>query len=126
MYKSEEEFMKYIKQLSIIIFISFLGELLKALVLFPIPASIYGLILLFLALQAKLIRLEAVKETGSFLVGIMPIMFIPAATGLISVWPTLQMMLFPIIIVTAIGTAIVMIISGRCVQWAIRRKNKSI
>lgn len=78
--------MKYINQFLIILLISFLGEILKCLLPLPIPASIYGMIILFLGLMTKVIKLESVKETGKFLIEIMPIMFIPAGVGLMTTW----------------------------------------
>lgn len=78
--------MKFIRQFCIIIVISLLGEILKRLIPLPIPASIYGLVLLLAALQTGFIPLEAVRETSLFLVEIMPLMFIPAAVGLLESW----------------------------------------
>lgn len=43
--------MKHLRQFLIILFFSFLGEGLKALLPLPVPASIYGLVLLFAALE---------------------------------------------------------------------------
>ena len=54
--------MKYMKQFGIILAISFAGEILNYLVPLPIPASIYGLVLMFLALCFKLIKVEDVKQ----------------------------------------------------------------
>ena len=71
--------MKYIKQFSIIITVSFLGEVLHALLPLPIPASIYGLLLMLAGLCCHIIPMDGVKETGKFLVEVMPLMFIPAA-----------------------------------------------
>ncbi len=70
--------MKYLRQLLLILSISFAGEVLKYFLPFPIPASIYGMVILFIGLLTGRIRLEAVKETGKFLIEIMPVMFIPA------------------------------------------------
>ena len=75
--------MKYLKQFLIIIAFSFLGELLHYLLPLPIPASIYGIILLFTALELKWIKVKDIFETSSFLIAIMPVMFIPAAVGLV-------------------------------------------
>ena len=74
--------MKYIKQFGIILIFSFAGELLNYLIPLPIPASIYGIILLFLCLEVKLIPLDKVEEISRFMIEIMPLMFIPAAVGL--------------------------------------------
>ena len=78
--------MKYLKQFLIILVISFIGEVLKALLPLPVPASIYGMVILFVCLVTGVIRLDAVKETGRFLIEIMPVMFIPAGVGLMSWW----------------------------------------
>ena len=75
--------MKWMKQFGIILLISFVGEILEKWIPLPIPASIYGIILLFLCLKLNIIPHEAVHETGKFLIEIMPLMFIPAAVGLL-------------------------------------------
>lgn len=82
--------MKYIRQLFVILLFSFLGEGLKSLLPLPVPSGIYGLVLLFLALQLHIIKPEAVAETGKFLVEVMPLMFIPAGAGLIDSWESLK------------------------------------
>ena len=112
--------MKYIKQLLIILFISLLGEGLKLLLPFPIPASIYGMVLLFLALLTGVLKLEAVKETGLFLVQIMPIMFIPAGVGLMEQWPVFRSMLVPVLLATFLVLLTVMLVTGRVAQRFIR------
>ena len=50
--------MKYLRQFLIILLFSFLGEGLKALLPLPVPASIYGLVLLFAALELGIIKLS--------------------------------------------------------------------
>ena len=70
--------MKYLRQFMIILLFSFLGELLKYVLPFPVPASIYGLVLLFIALETRILPLAAVKDAGKFMIEIMPLMFIPA------------------------------------------------
>ncbi len=76
----------------IILLFSFLGELLKYVLPFPVPASIYGLVLLFIALETRLLPLAAVKDAGKFMIEIMPLMFIPAGAGLIDAWDALRPM----------------------------------
>lgn len=116
--------MKYINQFLIILLISFLGEILKCLLPLPIPASIYGMIILFLGLMTKVIKLESVKETGKFLIEIMPIMFIPAGVGLMTTWGGLQPILLPVSIITAVTTITVMVATGWVSQIIIRKSGK--
>ena len=74
--------MKYIRQFLIILLISFLGELLKYIIPLSVPASIYGMVLMFLALELKILKVSDVKETSTFLIEIMPLMFVPAGGGI--------------------------------------------
>lgn len=116
--------MKYINQFLIILLISFLGEILKCLLPLPIPASIYGMIILFLGLMTKVIKLESVKETGKFLIEIMPIMFIPAGVGLMITWGGYQPILLPVSIITAVTIITVMVATGWVSQIIIRKSGK--
>ena len=63
-----------------ILLVCFLAEVLAALLPLPIPASVYGLLLMLAALGLKLIRVEQVKQASSFLVGILPILFLLSLT----------------------------------------------
>lgn len=113
--------MKTLSQIVIILLISFVGELLNFLIPLPIPASIYGIVILFCLLEFKIIPLRAVKETGDFLVSIMQLMFIPAAVGLLGAWDVIRPNWLPYILITVISTFVVMFVSGRVTQMVIRR-----
>ena len=112
--------MKYVRQLIIILLISFVGEILNYLLPLPVPASIYGLLLLFAGLVSGVIPLEKVKDTGHFLVEIMPLMFIPAAVGLLESWGVLQPVWMPIISITVVSTVVVIAAAGLTTQGVIR------
>ena len=116
--------MKYIKQFVIIIVISFVGELLNHFLPFPIPASIYGMVILFIGLVTGIIRLEWVKEAGLFLVEIMPIMFIPICVGLMDAWGNIAPIWFPLAVIIAVTTVIVMAVTGRTAESILRREKK--
>lgn len=116
--------MKYIKQFGVILFVSFLGEILAFLLPLPVPASIYGLVLMFLGLRLRVIRLEAVKDAASFLVKIMPIMFIPPAVGLLDSWDIIRPNVLLYLVITALSTFAVMLVSGRVTQFFLRRGGK--
>ncbi len=115
--------MKYVKQFLIILGISLLGEVLKAVLPLPVPASIYGMAILFICLMTGIVKLDDVRETGKFLIEIMPMMFIPAGVGLMDSWTTLQPVFLPVCIITVITIFTVMLAAGRLSQWVIRRDN---
>ena len=116
--------MKYVRQFLIILFFSFIGELLKFLIPLPIPASIYGLVLMFLTLQFKVLKIDSVKETAKFLVEIMPVMFIPAGVELLTSWSSLQQILIPIVVITIISTVVVMAVAGKVTDSMLQLKKK--
>lgn len=115
--------MKYIKPLAIIFAVSFLGEALRALLPFlPVPASIYGLVLMLAGLMSGVIKLESVKTVSGWLISFMPLMFMG---------PSVQLMVslrgqggfIPIfIIISVLSTVLVMAVTGRVSQALIRRK----
>ena len=73
--------MKLYVQLMIIFMISLVGEGISSVFQLPVPGSIIGLVLLFLALQFKLLRLRHISMVGNFLLANMTILFLPPAVG---------------------------------------------
>ncbi len=118
--------MKYLKQFLIILTISFVGEVLKMLLPLPVPASIYGMVILFVLLFTGILKLDAVKDVGKFLIEIMPVMFIPAGVGLMSSWGLLKPLLVPVIVITVVSLVLVMICGGRVTQLIIRHGKKGM
>lgn len=112
--------MRYLKQFLIIIVISFIGEVLKEIIPFAIPASIYGMVLMLAALCTGVIKLEQVKEAGDFLIEIMPVMFIPAAAGLLDSWKILKPVLMPVSVITVVSTVVVMVVAGHVTQLVVK------
>lgn len=112
--------MKFIKQFGIILAISFIGEIMNYLIPFPVPASIYGLVLMLLCLHFGIVHIDSVKDSGKFLIEIMPLMFIPAAVGLIESWKTIGSKIGTYLIITVLSTIFVMIVAGHTTQAFIR------
>jgi holin-like protein len=102
--------------LTIILLISFIGEILHLFVPLPVPAGIYGLLIMLTGLNRKLITPNDVGVVGIFLIEIMPVMFIPAAVGLLDSWKTLIPILVPFLVITLSSTILVMIVTGKSAQ----------
>ena len=100
--------MKYIYQLFIILVVTFVGELLHYFIPIPVPASIYGLIIMLILLCTKVVKLEHVERTSDFLIEIMPLMFIPAGVGLMKSWGVLKPLIIPVVVITVISLIAVM------------------
>ena len=114
--------MKYLNQVLLILLFSFLGELLHALIPWPIPASIYGMALMFAALSLKIVKDRAVKEAGSFFVSILPLLFVAPIVSLIDCWDVIRPNLLPIAVILVVTTVLCFAVSGLVTQALVRKK----
>ena len=113
--------MKYLTQFLIILGFTLTGEVLQRIIPLPIPASVYGLLLMFLALCFGLIKLEQVKETGAFLTSILPILFVSPAVGIVEDWGLIRDDLIPILLLLVASTVLTFGISGRIAQALLKK-----
>ena len=107
---------KYIFQFARITAFCLAGEVLAAVLPLPIPASVYGLLLMVVALKTGLLKLEQVRETGLFLTGIFPLLFVPAAAGVMELGSQLIDLLLPAVLAIVPITALVMAVTGMVAQ----------
>ena len=112
--------MKWMFQFAIILFITFLGEVMHSLIPWTIPAGIYGMVLLIVCLCLRLIKSEPVEGAADFLVEIMPLCFIPAGVGLMEKWSEFQRLLLPLLIAVFVITILVFVVTGRVAQFIVR------
>lgn len=117
--------MTYLFQFAIIAIITFIGEILNFLIPLPIPASIYGLVILFIALCTKIIRLNQIEKAADFFLTIMPVLFVPPAVGLMTKWSVLKDNLAGLLVTCLLSTIIVMAVTGIIAQVLIGRNKKS-
>lgn len=87
-------------------------------------ASVYGLMLLLAALRFGVVKLEQVRTAALFLTGIFPLLFVPAAAGVMDLWADLQAMLVPVLLALIPITILVMTVSGCVTQRLAERKEK--
>lgn len=108
--------MKFVFQFARIVGFCLLGEILATVLPLPIPASVYGLLLMVAALRLGWLRLEQVRETGLFLTGIFPLLFVPAASGVMELGSQMMEVIVPLIIAIIPITALVMAVTGCVAQ----------
>lgn len=115
--------MKYLSQCAYIFGVTFAGEVLHNLLPLPIPAAIYGLCLLFLALCAGLVKPEQVSGVSKFLIAIMGILFVAPGVNLMDSVALLRGNLVGIVVVVLVSTVVVFGASGVIAQWILGRKH---
>jgi len=113
------------KQIAIILAVSCAGEVLHYFIPLPVPASIYGLVLIFALLCTHVLKPADVKDAAGFLIEIMPMMFIPIAAGLLDSFDVLRPMLLPVCVIIVVSTVLVFGATGLSAQALIKRENRS-
>lgn len=120
--------MEKIKQLicsfGIIFAISFVGDFLHNLIPLPIPGSVYGLIILFCALNFKVVKLEWVEKGADIFIKIMPLLFVPSVVKIVTLQDVILENLVPILLIIVLSTVVVMGVTGRVAQKMIEEKEK--
>jgi holin-like protein len=116
--------MKLLKQFLLIMLVTCIGEIIRYVVPLPIPASIYGLVLMFVLLYTGVIKLDQVKTAAQFLIEIMPVMFIPAAVALMDSWSALQPILIPALVTIIVCNIVVMVVTGKTAEFIIKKDRK--
>lgn len=123
-WKGMGNIMKFIGQLSIILTISLIAELMEYLIPLPVAASIYGLILMLAGLISGVIPLKKVEGAADFLVEIMPILFIPPTVGIMTSVEALKDMLIPLGVISVLTTILIMTVTGRVSQRILRHSGR--
>ena len=114
--------MQYLKQFTVIIAISALSELLAIFIPLPIPASIYGMSLLFLLLMIGVLKLKQVESAANLLLGIMPALFVVSGAGLITSYGQIAENFLSWVAVNIGSTIMILATTGLLAQGMIRRK----
>lgn len=116
--------MKYLREIAVIFGITMVGELLNSLISLPVPAGVYGLFILLGLLCSGKLKLSDVCATGDLLLDLMPLMFIPAAVGLIESVEELRAILMPFLVISVLSTLIVMTVTGKTTELILKLQNK--
>ena len=114
--------MKFLHQMLLILLFSFLGELLHRLIPVPIPASIYGMVLMFLALSFKIIKPDQVRSAGQFLVSFLPVLFVAPIVSLLDFWDVIAPNLTGIAAIILFSTLLCFVVSGLVTQGLMKKK----
>ena len=114
--------MKYIPQFLYILSFSFIGEVLQAVVPLPIPAAIYGLVLLLIALATGLLKTSQVSDAANWLISTMPILYVPICVKILEYWGIISQNAVAIITITVLSTFLVFAVSGLVTQLLMKRR----
>ena len=99
--------MKYIMQFGIIASLSLVGEVLNSVIPLPVPASVWGMVLL---------KLDQVSDAADFLLSIMTITFVPVGASLLTSFPAIRDEIVGIFAIIIISTLVCFFVTGKVAQ----------
>lgn len=119
--------MRIVSQLFWVIFFSLLGEVLSIVIqpFVAIPASVIGMVLLFLALHYKIIKLEQVEDVGNFLTSNMAFLFVPSGVGLMTNLDLFADLWWQYLIIVFVSVVVLIGLVGRLIQ-ALNARNQQL
>lgn len=116
--------MKYLAQLTIILAVSLMSEALGYFIPLPVPASVYGLVIMFLLLWTKVIKLSQVENVADFFLQIMPFFFVAPTVGLITSFDAIRGNVLWLVLMCFISTVVTIAVTGTVAQLVMKLMKK--
>lgn len=117
--------MKLFREALIVLGIYLIGEILSSTLSLPIPGNILGMVILFVLLCTKTIKVDQISNVTNFLLDHLAFFFIPAGVGLMSSIGIIKATWLQLIIVCIITTAVIIAVTGITVQFVAERKKNN-
>ena len=116
--------MKYLYQLTIILAVSLVSEALGYFIPLPVPASVYGLVIMFLLLWTKVVKLEHVENVADFFLQIMPFFFVAPTVGLMTSFDAIKGNVLWLVLMCFVSTVVTIAVTGAVAQLIIRLRKR--
>lgn len=118
--------MDKIKSLAIILTIWALGEAISVIIkpIVAIPGSIIGMILLFVLLRTKIIKLASIEEVTNFFLQHITLLILPFGVAFVKYWDIIQENFLVIILVGVVSTIVSFVLTMKFVDLLISISKK--
>lgn len=114
--------LKLLGQVLLLCAITRIGDIAANALQIAIPGSIFGLLLLLLALQQRWIRVEWVELGANFLIAELLLFFIPSAIGVMQFQELLEPVWLKLFLSIGVSIAFVVCFVGAATEWIVRRR----
>lgn len=108
--------MKIICQIAIIFTICWISQIMEAVLPFPFPASVIGMVLLLVLLLVQVLKVDHIREKSDFLLSNMAFFFIPAGVSIINYFDVLASNLAPLLIICFVSTLLTFAVTAYAVR----------
>ena len=112
--------MKIIKQIGIIFTVCWLSQVIAEFLPFDFPASVIGMIFLFICLLTGLLKIEHIQEKSDFLLGNMAFFFVPAGVSIMNYFDILKSSAVQLLIIRVVSTFITFAVTAYSVRLTMK------
>jgi holin-like protein len=116
--------LKLFREALIVLGIYLVGELLSTSLHLPIPGNILGLVILFILLCTKIVKVDNIATVTNFLLDHLAFFFIPAGVGLMASLGIIKSTWWQLLVVCISTTIIIIGATGIIVQAISKRTNE--
>lgn len=107
-----------------ILFFYLVGAIVSKMINGFVPASVIGMVLLFLSLVMKWVKPEKIKPAADFLLSNLLLFFVPVACGVVGAYVLFKDYIWAILVSSIVSTVIVIVVVGGIAQILIKRRSK--
>ena len=112
-------------QVGVLMLTMLIGTILKELIPIPVPATIYGMIILFILLKTKIVKISDIEPISSRLLAVLAFLFVPAGVGMINEFASLKGHIAVVIIAIFLSNFATLFVTGHVVQLIQKRGQKN-
>ncbi|MGC4019692.1 MAG: CidA/LrgA family protein [Muricomes sp.] len=112
--------MKIVKQIGIIFTVCWLSQVIAEILPFTFPASVIGMIFLFICLLAGLLKIRHIQEKSDFLLENMAFFFVPAGVSIMNYFDILKSSAVQLVIICVLSTIITFVVTAYSVKWTMK------
>lgn len=113
-----------IRQLLLLFSISFLSKLICDFLPFTFPASLMAMVILFVLLATKILKINYVEDVGDFLQKHIAIFFIPPAVSIMNEFSYIKDKLFPLLFISFISFLLTFLSTAYTVKLVIKLQER--
>ncbi|MCT4586080.1 MAG: CidA/LrgA family protein [Peptostreptococcaceae bacterium] len=111
--------MKILEQIALIFLIWLISDFIGLYI--PLPSGLIGMILLFLILKTKLLKVEFFNDLSDFMLKNLAFFFIPPGVMILKSLDIIKANIIPLSVIILISTIIVMALTSLVVQFLAER-----
>ncbi|MEG0817525.1 CidA/LrgA family protein [Cetobacterium sp.] len=113
-----------IGEFAIILAITYISSIISKYTPIPIPGPVIGILLLFILLNFKILKVENIKNATNLMLTNLAFLFLPPGVGLLKSIDILANNWHKLFFVIVTTTIITLVITGWSVQFIIKRKEE--